>query len=275
MSLTGKLILGFLFALVLQVAQMLISGYFTAQVQLASVTVADALRANIAVQRSRDVVRELQVRIAADAAVEPAPAPKLMVYQVYLDEQKLQSEVLTEVLGMASPEHALQIDKAAAAVHKQMVELRQAAQGADPEVVGDALAFLDDALGDSLEALEQAQVRLGQIGERGVEREREVHDLPLQAGLAITIAGVVIMAVFVGWFSRQLVIPIEKAWAELETRVEQRTAELASTVGALESEIVERKRAESEREELHTRFVETSRQAGMAELANGVPGPPR
>ncbi|MCA8974390.1 MAG: ATP-binding protein, partial [Planctomycetes bacterium] len=56
----------------------------------------------------------------------------------------------------------------------------------------------------------------------------------------------------------------------LEARVQQRTAELASTVGALETEIVERQRAEAQRQRLHLQLVEASRQAGMAELANGV-----
>jgi signal transduction histidine kinase len=49
----------------------------------------------------------------------------------------------------------------------------------------------------------------------------------------------------------------------LENRVQERTQDL-------ESEIVERKRAEQELKELTTQLVEASRQAGMAEVATGV-----
>src|SRR5882762_2050948 len=49
----------------------------------------------------------------------------------------------------------------------------------------------------------------------------------------------------------------------LENRVKERTRDL-------ESEIVERKRAEQELKELTTQLVEASRQAGMAEVATGV-----
>jgi len=49
----------------------------------------------------------------------------------------------------------------------------------------------------------------------------------------------------------------------LENRVRERTRDL-------ESEIVERKRAEQELKELTTQLVEASRQAGMAEVATGV-----
>lgn len=49
----------------------------------------------------------------------------------------------------------------------------------------------------------------------------------------------------------------------LENRVRERTRDL-------ESEIVERKRAEEELKELTTQLVEASRQAGMAEVATGV-----
>ncbi len=78
------------------------------------------------------------------------------------------------------------------------------------------------------------------------------------------------MALFIAWFSRQLVVPIQRAWDGLEHRVDERTAELASTVLQLEGQIAERRRAEAQREELHRQLVESSRLAGMAELANGV-----
>ena len=62
-------------------------------------------------------------------------------------------------------------------------------------------------------------------------------------------------------------MPIQRAWAELERRVAERTSELARTVQALEGEIGERKRVEAQKDHLHEQLVETSRRAGMAERA--------
>jgi hypothetical protein len=59
MSLTWKLILGFLFALVLQVAQMLTSSYFTVRVVDASTQVSNGLTASLAVQSGLDAAHTL------------------------------------------------------------------------------------------------------------------------------------------------------------------------------------------------------------------------
>ena len=93
---------------------------------------------------------------------------------------------------------------------------------------GDALAFCDDALFDLGEVLLRAQVQLRDRSQAQLASERAVRHLPLQAGFAITAAGVLLMAAFVAWFSRQLVLPIQRAWSELEARVQERTAELAA-----------------------------------------------
>jgi two-component system, NtrC family, sensor kinase len=63
---------------------------------------------------------------------------------------------------------------------------------------------------------------------------------------------------------------LELARTELEQRVQERTQHLAEAVEQLEKQIVERERAEAERETLHQQLVETSRLAGMSEIATGV-----
>jgi signal transduction histidine kinase len=50
----------------------------------------------------------------------------------------------------------------------------------------------------------------------------------------------------------------------------QQAAELNAANNALRTEIAERKQAEAELEKMHKRLLETSRQAGMAEVATGV-----
>ncbi|MCB9879257.1 MAG: GHKL domain-containing protein [Planctomycetes bacterium] len=268
MSLTGKLILGFLFALVLQVVQMVTSGWFTSQMVDTSETVADALRGNLALQRSLEAVSELKRRIADDQ--DSHARVDVAVYTVYIDELIDKATQLATMLGDAVDAGAPLLRERAAGVRSQLGELRLAMRHQDDQPRLDALSFLDDALNDYVEALNRAQVGLSRVADHGLTMQRDVKDLPVRAGLLITLAGVVIMAVFVAWFSRQLVIPIERAWAELETRVTQRTAELANTVQALETEIVERQRAEAQKEDLHRQLLDVSRQAGMAELANGV-----
>lgn len=111
--------------------------------------------------------------------------------------------------------------------------------------------------------LHRAQLELREV-------ERSIRDLPLRASLAIAGVSVVILAAFVAWFSRQLVIPTQRAWAELEGRVADRTKELARTVDELESEIHQRHQAEAQKDEMHRQLLDASRRAGMAELANGV-----
>lgn len=268
MSLTWKLVFGFLFALVLQVAQMLISGHFTAQLSEASETVSTAMQANIASGRAADAIRELQRRIQWET--EASRDPDIGVYRVYFEELEAQASILAEVVRPTATPAASAIDEAIFAVDENLGDLQAARLSSEADAIPDAMAFLDDALTDAAEALSRAEVGLRLISETGVALERSVRGRPLRAGVAIVFAGILVMAVFVAWFSRQLVIPIERAHAELESRVEERTSELASTVAALESEIIERKQAQSQREAMHKQLLDASRQAGMAELANGV-----
>ena len=268
MSLTGKLILGFLFALILQIAQIVISNSFTAQVQEASTQVARALSANMAVQAGLEAISGLCDRVDLN---ERAPdETNLKVLRVYLEEldnqiQGLRS-ALPEIDAPSFP--GLTTKQAALTAQFQQVELATTERG--PEPLADSLSFLDDAAQELEQELRRTQVALRGIAEAGVRREEAVRDLPLHASLAIAAAGILLMAAFVAWFSRQLVIPIERAWAALEGRVAERTQELADTVGQLECQIHERQRAETQKDELHRKLVDASRRAGMAELANGV-----
>lgn len=270
-ALTWKLVLGFLFAVVLQVSQMLISSYFTAQMQAAAVQVADAMTASLATQRGIDAARDLRARIAAEVAAK-AGKVDLDVHRVYLQEIDDQLLVLKESVGAVVGGQFAAVGAALAAARRELQETQaaQARGGAAGQGLQDALDSLDDSTAELEQALRRAQIDVRALATAGVQREREVHDLPMHASLGITLGGVVLMAVFVAWFSRQLVVPIRRAWGELEDRVAARTAELATTVVELESQIAERQRAESQKEELHRQLVESSRRAGMAELANGV-----
>lgn len=269
LSLTQKLVLGFLFALALQIGQMLISSYFTAQMQDASQQVASALTASIAVQSGLDASRQIQTRVATDLAKEAATLDAA-VYRVYVDELDARARQLDAAFDARSQAALAPVRLRLADVLSTLTDLERAARGKNVEQRTEALSFLDDAVGTLAEALLQAQVHVRGLADQGVQRERDVHGRPTRASLAIALTGVVLMGLFVAWFSRQLVIPIERAHAELEQRVEERTAELASTVGALQDQIKERARAEARTRELHEQLVATSRRAGMAELANGV-----
>lgn len=264
MSLTGKLILGFLFAAVLQVVQLLVSAHYTRQMMSASVQVSDALAADLAVQAGLDAVRALRERITSDQAAGKPADPAVLA--VFVEEAGEQVAALRPFFAGEQVTTAQALQSAQATLQQQLRDV----QGSQGEAGKDAIAFLDDAGHDLGEALQQAQTRVRAIAAHGVERERAVHDLPERAGIALMASGLVLMAAFVAWFSRQLVVPIQRAWAELERRVAKRTAELASTVQQLEGTIAERERVQAQKEELNRRLVEASWQAGMAELANGV-----
>lgn len=268
MTLTQKLVLGFLFALVLQVAQMWISASFTAQMQEASEQVSSALAASMAVQGSLDAARAIEARAHLDA--QPERAVDASVYRVYVGELQTRSAELERALGVTQEVPVGPLLRKLDDVVASLAELERAAQSPRAEAARDAVAFLDDAVGALAEALQQTQLCVRAFAQHGVELERSVQGRPMRASLAITLGGVVLMAAFIAWFSRQLVVPIQRAWAELEQRVQERTVELASTVGALERQIAERERAEARTRELNELLVSTSRRAGMAELANGV-----
>ncbi|MBX3463911.1 MAG: hypothetical protein KF830_12135 [Planctomycetes bacterium] len=270
-SLTWKLVLGFLFAIVLQVAQMLIGGYFTAQMQAASVLVSEAMTASLAVQSGIDAVRQLREHVAGDLEagserIDPA------VYLVYLDEVGEQTRTLVAALAGAGGTRFAGVASRLAAARRELQAMAVQHEQAGPAAIAvrDAADFFDDSVGELEQALLQAQIEVRAVAADGISREREVHDLPVRASLAIMGGGVLLMAAFVAWFSRQLVVPVRRVWEQLERRVADRTAELGCTVRELEGEIAERRRAEMQREELHRQLVESSRRAGMAELANGV-----
>ena len=63
---------------------------------------------------------------------------------------------------------------------------------------------------------------------------------------------------------------LRRSQDDLERRVEERTGELRATNELLNNEIETRKRSQEELEATQQRLMETSRQAGMAEVATGV-----
>jgi len=63
---------------------------------------------------------------------------------------------------------------------------------------------------------------------------------------------------------------LRRSQDELERRVEERTGELRETNVRLNFEVESRKRSQQELESMQQRLMETSRQAGMAEVATGV-----
>jgi ligand-binding sensor domain-containing protein/signal transduction histidine kinase len=76
-----------------------------------------------------------------------------------------------------------------------------------------------------------------------------------------------------GWRDRQLrrkQEQLQQARDLLDGKVKERTAELGESNLSLKNEIEERKRAQAETEQLQIRLLETSRRAGMAEIATNV-----
>jgi signal transduction histidine kinase/CheY-like chemotaxis protein len=223
MSLTWKLICGFLFALVLQVVQMLTSGYFTVRMQTASEQVSDALTSCLAVQAAIDATREIQRRV--DGEIGGRSAFDISVGRVYVDEVQQQ---VTGLSGSLDTSHWQGLDILRRCVVKVELGMRELVTDGPGEARRDGLLFLSDDVLELEQALFRTQVRVREVGRRGIEVERSVHDLPFRAAMAITLAGVVVMAAFVLWYKRQMVVPIQRAWAELEQRVQDRTAELAA-----------------------------------------------
>ncbi|MBL8734550.1 MAG: hypothetical protein JNN13_19395 [Planctomycetes bacterium] len=268
MSLTGKLILGFLFALLLQVTQIIGSNVFTARLQAASEQVAGALTANFSVQNGLEAIDQLRARLARDSR-DPATCDAV-VLRVYADELARCAAALREVSPGSATTATHGIDQGLSALLTQLQLVAEAVARADAQAIADELAFLDDSAHELEQALRRAQVGMRSLAEAGIESERVVRDLPVQASLVITIIGALVMAAFVAWFSPQLVKPVERARAELEQRVAERTHALATTVQELEQEMHERQRVQALKEELDQKLLEASRRAGMAELANGV-----
>ncbi|MFY9343220.1 MAG: ATP-binding protein [Planctomycetota bacterium] len=230
-SLTWKLVGGFVFALVLQVTQMLTSSYFTARVLDASVAVSDALSASLAVQSGIDATRQLEQHVAA--AARDGSRFDQGVCRVLVDEVVAQISTVTRVLARHNP-------AAGEMVRAQLVPLEQNIRQVvrtrpDSSEREDALLFLDDRIGDVEQALARTQIEIRGLATAEVEAERSNHDVPLRASIAITLAGVVLLGAFVVWYSRQMVQPIQRAWDELERRVQERTAELAAARDAADA----------------------------------------
>ncbi|MFO1076901.1 MAG: ATP-binding protein [Planctomycetota bacterium] len=268
MSLTGKLVLGFLFALVLQIAQIVVSNMITGRLQEASVLVAETLTATVSAQNGVEALAQLSAR-ARSGQREPDKVDA-GVLRVYVEELSSLVQAVVEKAPAEARARVRQLQGSAQALVAQFRQVERAIGGPSTEHTVDGLEFLDDAAQDLDQEFHRLQVELRTRAEDVVRHEQALRDLPLKASVSIAGVGVLIMAAFVAWFSRQLVIPIRRAWSELEGRVAERTRELAQTVDQLECEIHERKRAEAQKDELHHQLVDASRRAGMAELANGV-----
>jgi ligand-binding sensor domain-containing protein/signal transduction histidine kinase len=92
----------------------------------------------------------------------------------------------------------------------------------------------------------------------------------------ITLMGASVVLVLLGiygWRVRHLEWKqkkLQQAHDLLETKVKERTVELAASNTSLKSEIEERKRMELEVERIHRQLVDASRMAGQAEVASSV-----
>ena len=89
---------------------------------------------------------------------------------------------------------------------------------------------------------------------------------------AASVAAILGLAAYVwwSWHLRQRQFQLEKANLLMETRVRERTAELAKTNATLRDEIDQRKLAQAKSEELQDQLLVASRRAGQAEVASSV-----
>lgn len=168
MSLTWKLVLGFLFALVLQISQMLVSSYFTARMQTASVPCPNAMAASLAIQTGVDVVRQLRERIGADLESEAA-RPDPAVYLVHLEAVGEQEKVLGEVLQGVAARRFAGIGRLLATARQELgaLEAVHTASSTSTQAMHDAADFFDDSVGELEQALLRSQIEVRSIAEAG------------------------------------------------------------------------------------------------------------
>ena len=111
------------------------------------------------------------------------------------------------------------------------------------------------------------------------QRSFTVLPVPLQErawfkpAVAATLVVIAFLALFAAERARRFAranVQLQRAQEQLEERVVERTAALSSSNEQLAAEIAERKRAQTELESVQGRLLETSRQAGMAEVATSV-----
>lgn len=229
LSLTGKLILGFAFALALQILQMVLSAYFTVRLQHAAEGMASVFGGNLAVQHAAEAVQTLRERVATDRRNQTS-AVDARLYRVYLEELLLQESAMqTAAPGslLHSQWHSHRKD-----IERELQELEHLGTVTGSRCQ-EALEFLDDALLAASGTLHQLQIEVRNQARAGVADQQGKWDLPLRASIAITTIGILLMCAFVAWFSRQLVQPIQEAQTALEQRVAERTLELATTIEQL------------------------------------------
>ena len=228
MNIGKKLFLAFVFALVFQLVQLLVTNHYVGHMTQAAERLDHAVTANGAANSLLEALASSR-KALKEAAAADNPGDRLKVAGVYLEEATTQANTLFVIPGVEGlAEGKPPVEKG---IQEARKELEQALAGAgqkDKDAVEEHASFAEDALGGTSEALLQLRMKLEKAIQKSAAEERAVRDQPAQVGFVVFGIAAILMLSYARLFSRRFVRPIEQLSSAVRSMADKK--DLMATV---------------------------------------------
>lgn len=232
MSIRSRLFLAFVFALVFQLVQLLVTDHYVARLTRAGGQLDHAATAGESSNAAHEAL-EAAVRTLREARAAEKPGERLQAAGVYLEEAWGQADTLftaaadlPETASVAAGQQ-----KARTECAKELNEAVAAATKGDKEGVEEHTSFAEDALGGAIEALQKLRIQLRKATEHAIAEQRNVQSLPTQVGFTVFGIAACLLLSFGAIFSQRFVRPIVRIVEIVRTIAEHRDLTVQVPVG--------------------------------------------
>lgn len=224
-NIATKLFLAFGVAMSFQVIQMLGTAHFTGEMQAVVQDVTSAVTANQAAGAMEDAARQAQAGLEAITEAEDKRGA-FEAIKVYWEELEKRSGVLLEYARGADLDEPFMraLAEGLPEASKGITELEAMIQQGirDEDAFEDLAMTLDESSTELASSLVKVRMSLTEAIDAGLTAEEAIHDLPVQAGVAVMVIALVAVFLYAFLFTRRFVAPIVQVSRAVQTMAEQK-----------------------------------------------------